>query len=310
MQMGTYKKAVLYALPIFTIALPAEAANLPILSPGVSLVPEACKTCACGAGGLLQLMQNVLNAGISIGVLGLLFALVYVGVLFVLSPTNPEARSKARTMATNALIGFIIVLAAWLIVDFIMKLVYNPSATFNGENLGPWNNILQIHDSSVCIQQTNSTGIQGLPGVIGDIVNDVGLGGVASNSGTYGTTGAQCSTSNTACSVSKLTSAGMTSTQANVMSCIAVTESSGNPNTPPYNQTHPGSNSSACGTFQITKTTWNNTATGACSSFSNCTNASCNAQVAAALVQKSGYSSWTCPGCNNKAQACVNKYGG
>jgi hypothetical protein len=94
------------------------------------------------------------------------------------------------------------------------------------------------------------------------------------------------------------------------MSCIAVTESSGIAATPPYNIAHPDSNSTACGTFQITKTTWNTAATGACADFSNCMNASCNAQVAQALVANNGYKDWTCANCNSKAASCVQQYGG
>lgn len=124
--------------------------------------------------------------------------------------------------------------------------------------------------------------------------------------------GVQCNPANTSCSVSALMAAGLTAQQANIMSCIAMTESSGNPNTPPYNVTNPGSNSTACGTFQITQTTWNNyPPSGACADWrSNCQNAACNTQVMTNLVNANGYSDWTCPNCNSNAQGCINRYGG
>ncbi|MCA9368439.1 hypothetical protein KC887_09395, partial [Candidatus Kaiserbacteria bacterium] len=119
----------------------------------------------------------------------------------------------------------------------------------------------------------------------------------------------QCYTNNGACSVAALMAAGLSSQQANIMSCIAMTESSGIASTPPYNVTHPGSNSSACGTFQITRTTWNRYATGACANHAtSCQNAQCNMQVAAQLVQSNGYRDWTCPNCNSRAQGCINAY--
>lgn len=130
----------------------------------------------------------------------------------------------------------------------------------------------------------------------------------ATNSGTYGVSGAQCASDNTACSVSALQSAGLSAGQAGALSCIAVTESSGNPNTLPYNIAHPTSNSTACGTFQIVQTTWKGYASGSCTDFSNCTNANCNLQVATALVQNHGFSDWTCATCNSKAQSCINTY--
>jgi hypothetical protein len=124
--------------------------------------------------------------------------------------------------------------------------------------------------------------------------------------------GVQCNPANTSCSVAALMAAGLTAQQANIMSCIAMTESSGNPNTPPYNVTNPGSNSTACGTFQITQTTWNNyPPSGLCADWrSNCQNAACNAQTMVNLVNSNGYSDWTCPNCNNNAAGCIAQYGG
>lgn len=308
--MNRFMKGGLLALLFSLSSAPVYAANLPLLDPNFSIVPVCPTGGPLSAGAILQFIQNVMNAMISIGVIALVLAIAYAGVLFILTPTNPESRSKAKSVLGNAVIGFLIVLSAWIAVDFIMKLLYD-----GGGQFGPWNKILTVTDNSICIEEIPPSPIAGLPGGLVRVgINGIAIGTGANGAGgtSYGVgaAGAQCSVSNQACSVSSLSRYGLSSTQANVMSCIAVTESSGNPGTPPYNQTHPGSNSSACGTFQITQTTWNRTANGTCRSFSSCTNASCNAQVAAALVKNSGYSSWTCPGCNNKAQACVNKYGG
>jgi hypothetical protein len=121
---------------------------------------------------------------------------------------------------------------------------------------------------------------------------------------------AQCATSNAACSVNALKAAGFSDREANIMSCIAMTESSGNPSTPPYNIANPGSNSTACGLFQVTGTTWRATATGNCANFSNCTNVTCNVQTARKLVNTVQFTPWTCSGCNNKAQHCITQFGG
>lgn len=130
------------------------------------------------------------------------------------------------------------------------------------------------------------------------------------DSGSYLGPLAQCSADNPFCSVTVLRNAGFTESQANVMSCIAITESSGNPSIGPYNERHVGSDSSACGLFQVTQTTWNTyKPSGECSDWrSNCQRAACNAQVALTLVRNNNYKDWSCDGCNAKAQACVNKY--
>ena len=158
--------------------LPVQAANLPLLDPNFSIVPTECQACPCGAGGLLQLIQNLMNASISLGVIVITLVIAYAGFLFIMSPTNPENRSKARGMIANALIGFIIVLSAWVIVDFIMKILYNDKGTF-----GPWNKILAVDNPTLCIAVQEASQISGLPGIFSLPINSVGIGGGASSGG-------------------------------------------------------------------------------------------------------------------------------
>jgi hypothetical protein len=200
----------------------------------------------------------------------------------------------------NTIIGIVIALSGWMIVDAIMAVLYNPASVGT-----TWSSLITSGGVAYCLPQAGA-----LPT---DTLNQTQLSGISANGGVINPSGKSvglCSSSNSACGPQFLQAMGFNSTQANVMSCIAATESSGIAATPPYNTTHPGSNSTACGTFQITKTTWNAAASGACSSFSNCQNATCNMQVARTLVSKSGYSSWTCAGCNNLAATCIQQYGG
>ena len=133
----------------FPFAAHAQA-NLPLLNPDFEIVPDpSAHDAACGEdaplsyGAVLQLVQNLMNAAIAVGILVMLITIIYAGALFLLSPTNPENRSKGRTMLTNVVIGFVIVLAAWLAVDALMKAVYNPNAVIDGSvKTGPWNTIL------------------------------------------------------------------------------------------------------------------------------------------------------------------------
>jgi hypothetical protein len=261
-------------------------------------------------------------------------------------------------MITNGFVGFVIVLAAWLLIDYGMRfLVADPGDTVP---FGAWNAVecvaqpvagllsSEIDFGTLSNPQSALTG-QGAwaeGGSIGQTTSACDASGIGSGGSlTYdcsaqvaqcaGVTGAprvnaagdsvtcsparggtigknglgQCSGSNGACSVASLQSAGLNPQQANVMSCIAMTESSGIASTPPYNIANPGSNSSACGTFQVVRTTWDSYATGACRGHAaNCRNAACNTQVMTALVSRNGYSDWTCSNCNAKAQRCINQY--
>lgn len=163
----------------------AFAANI-FLNGSESLVPKACNSlCPCGVGAALQFVQNVMNAMISFAVVAMIFFIVWAGFLFVTSVANPESRSQARSMLINAFIGMFIVLAAWLIVDYVMKTLYDPSAS----KFGPWNQILQINDpDGQCIVPKNPQGIAGLPGVVGAIANTGIVGSPTANSGGAGGT--------------------------------------------------------------------------------------------------------------------------
>jgi hypothetical protein len=85
---------------------------------------------------------DVANTLISwlIGAITALFALLLViaGWRLVTSAGKPEALSAAKEMFTNAIIGFILVLASWLIVDTIMRALL-PDGQISG--WGPWNEV-------------------------------------------------------------------------------------------------------------------------------------------------------------------------
>lgn len=174
-----------------------QAANLPLLSPGWAIVPTECQACACGFKEVLQLLQNLMNAGVSLSVVIMVIAITYAGVLFLLSPTNPENRNKGKTALTSAVIGMTIVLAAWVTIDFIMKLLY-------GGAFGPWNNILGT-GTDACVQAVQTqplfNGVINAPNII---PGDPGTytGGSSSGGGT-------CTVptdSNNPCSVQSLSS--------------------------------------------------------------------------------------------------------
>lgn len=98
-------------------------------STGETLTP--CTVCH-----IAQVAQNVLNTGIYIAVFlsGFLFA--WAGLLYVTNITNPSGITKAKTLFGSVLIGLLIILAAWLVIDTLMK-----TLTPNGGKFGPWNEI-------------------------------------------------------------------------------------------------------------------------------------------------------------------------
>lgn len=99
-----------------------------------SIVP--CDGINCTLCDVAVLAQNLINAGIFIAVFlsGALFA--YAGFLYVTTVVEDNV-SQARRIFVNVAIGLVIILAAWLIVDVIMK-------TFLGGSFGPWNAVCSL----------------------------------------------------------------------------------------------------------------------------------------------------------------------
>jgi len=177
---------------------------MPLFDPDWHIVPDAHDLdpeCSPGAplgfGGVLQVIQNLMNAGISIGILISMLVITFAGILWILTPTNPENHSKAKQVLTNAVIGLLIILSAWLIVDFVMKVLYSGSDGQQGK-FGPWNEILVGGD--YCIVKGDVISL-----FSGTITQSPGGSG-----GTGGTAGGRCpavpTNQNNHCSVTSLQS--------------------------------------------------------------------------------------------------------
>ena len=179
-------RTILYSLPLallaFFIPLDAFASNVTFFGP---LVPEACHSCPCGFAGVMQIIANSMNLAISISLIIGTLIIAAGGFMYIMSAANPESRSTANKMLMNAVIGLLIVLSAWLIVDFVMKSLY-------GGQFGPWNEILRGGEECIVAREMK-------PLFSGDIITqvidgvtatpgqgDTGTGGGGSNCGVDG----------------------------------------------------------------------------------------------------------------------------
>lgn len=267
----------------------AHAGGIPFFGP---IIPDTANTCPAGWGLLIIVINNIISLLITLAIVFVApIMIAYSGFLFVVNPVNPTGKAKARGILLNTIVGIVIALASWLIVDAIMAVLYNGS-------FGTWSSLITSGGAPICLSQAGSTSAP------------TPSSGVTTVAGNIGVAGALCASGNPACSVSALEAQGLTSAQASAMSCIAVTESSGNPNTP-------DSSTGACGTFQITTRpgNWSNPAyhSAPCSTSSSCNDATCNLQTAVIMFKKQGYQPWTGKNpdgtyWNPNAVACVNKY--
>jgi len=186
-----------------------------------------CQTCH-----VVQLVSGV-NAWL-VGILSIVAAILFViaGFRLVTSNGNSSVLQDAKNMIINAAIGFVIVLAAWLLLDLFMKSLLSDTE----QGLGPWNEIA-CTDQPVATTEPRKLDIEildaaALTQAIGYV--DPSLAPEAYSAGD--------------CSVANLQANGFTAQQAQVMSCIAQPESGCDNNADASNN---GLGSTARGVFQI-----------------------------------------------------------
>ena len=156
MRTRTIIFSLLFLTSVFLPGVVALAATMAVLDSSFHIVPSANDldpACPADAplsfGAVMEIVQRLVNAGISFGILIFVIMMAWGGFLFITSAVNPESRNTARKMLGNAALGLLIILSAWLMVDFVMKTLYNPNASAGGTKFGPWNSILG--DGPACV---------------------------------------------------------------------------------------------------------------------------------------------------------------
>ncbi|HEX8591505.1 MAG TPA: D-alanyl-D-alanine carboxypeptidase family protein, partial [Candidatus Paceibacterota bacterium] len=150
-----------------------------------SIVPEICKckqittpdgqmTTAPAYGCVLQTLQNVIRFAFALAFLISVLAFIYAGFMWITAGSNSEKRTQGKIVLINTVLGIFIMLAAWLVVDFIMKTLYREPTEF-----GPWNSILAANGASACIMPTTPVALT--TGTL-DIVTGQPVGSTATGS--------------------------------------------------------------------------------------------------------------------------------
>jgi hypothetical protein len=131
------KKALMLLPVLFVLLLPAVTQAGLVPCTGVD-VAGGMTIPTCQACDLVTLINNVVTW--LVGVLSIIFAIIFVvaGYRMVASGGNVSEKQAAQKMITNAFIGFVLVLAGWLLTDLVMKMLLGGSdiGTF-----GPWQTI-------------------------------------------------------------------------------------------------------------------------------------------------------------------------
>ena len=115
--------------------------SIPLVSSAAGLVPDCNKgaidnvkgqyTVSCGFDQLILMINNIITYVLTF-IITPIFALilVYVGFLYIGDMGSSENKNKAKKILKNAVIGFVIALAAWLIVKTILTSLGFTGTTF------------------------------------------------------------------------------------------------------------------------------------------------------------------------------------
>lgn len=137
-------------LVLGAFAIPHLAhASIPFFGP---IIPEAANRCAAGWGAVMQVINNIIEFSITIIIVFIApIMIAYSGFLYVVNPVDPSGIKKAKDILTNTVLGLIIALAGWLIVDAVMAVLYNP--TNPGET---WSDLVTSGGMNFCLSQAGT----------------------------------------------------------------------------------------------------------------------------------------------------------
>lgn len=99
-----------------SLALPAVASAQSLVR---TIVP--CSGVDCSICDIASLAQNVLNAGIFLAVVFSAITFIRAGFMLVTAEGNASKAGDAKRLFKNVVIGIIVLLSAWLIVDVLMR---------------------------------------------------------------------------------------------------------------------------------------------------------------------------------------------
>ncbi len=166
MLSNRFAKGLLYALAMLLLAVPALSYAQGLVPCGNSIQTvyqgdQICTVGECTTCDLLRLAQNIINFFVLISVVVATLLFVNAGVLYLGASANPGNVSRAHKIFINTVIGLIIVLASWLVIDVIMKTLAHQSGPYSG----PWDGIL-------CNAESNMNCVPVLEGITTTLVGD------------------------------------------------------------------------------------------------------------------------------------------
>jgi len=144
---------LLVVVVLFSLPFVAHA-GIPFFGP---IIPAQFATCPAGWGMLITVVNNIIQLLLTLAIVFVApLMIAWAGFLFVVNPVNASGKEQAKKILTNTVVGIVIALAGWLIVDAIMVVLYNGS-------FGTWSQLVTSGGGQACLQQQ---GAPYQPGVV------------------------------------------------------------------------------------------------------------------------------------------------
>jgi hypothetical protein len=123
-----FKKILAYIITLSILAFPgllmAEEVSMSGLVPvcNTEIGPDGSFTVPCDFDYFMTMLNYIIDWSVKYLVTPIFAILfIYAGFLYIGSAGNPNNKSKAKKIIKNALLGYLIILSAWLVVDTILK---------------------------------------------------------------------------------------------------------------------------------------------------------------------------------------------
>ena len=235
--------ALFFAIGSFALPQFAHAA-IPFFGP---IIPDAYNVCPASWGLLVTVINNIIEFSITIAIVFVApIMIAYSGFLYVVNPANPGGIAKAKSILSSTVIGIIVAIAGWAIVDAVMAVFYHPSDSA----WGTWSSLITSGNIDPCIDLAKS---------LNQTSSGMGVTGVSATGSLKPPPSGKAGTACDPAVVQAGAAAGgyaLSPTQANIFACIAAPESTCgtdlNPPNKKWNTGVPGKPAStAAGAFQV-----------------------------------------------------------
>ncbi len=125
MRLRVVLPALVLTAIVFVLPYTALAQTIPFFGP---IVPDAINRCPASFAMFMMVINNIIMFGITMAIVFVApLMIAWAGFLYVVNPVNPSGRTQANSILLHTVVGIVIALAGWLIVNAVMVVLYKPN---------------------------------------------------------------------------------------------------------------------------------------------------------------------------------------